>query len=237
MRGIPHRLCSSCLPARTVGAMPLDHRRVLVVEDEPLMASLLAEVLTSHGFEVRTAPGVADARTEIDRFDPDMLLLDVSLGDGPTGIHLAHAIHLSRPDIAMLVFTRHADLQSATSEGLDLPPGVGFLRKHLVSDRAYLIDAMESVFGEHADQVTQVSEVKDFFEFLGETGSRVLRMLAEGHSNAEIAVRADVSQKTVERWLEQVYRDLAIDTKGTLNPRVEAARRFFLAVGVPQVPS
>jgi DNA-binding NarL/FixJ family response regulator len=213
--------------------MPVDSRRVLVVEDEPLMSSLLADVLTGYGFNVRTAADVSQARQEIDDFDPDMLLLDVSLGDGPNGIHLAHAMRLSRPDIAILVFTRHTDIASATNDGLELPPGVGFLRKHLVSDQAYLIEAMEKVLREQEDFVTEEQKTVDAFAFLGANGSRTLRLIAEGFDNEEIARRCGVSRKTVERWIEQMYRDLGIDTKGLLNPRVAAARRFFFAVGVP----
>jgi len=199
------------------------------------MSSLLADVISGHGFTVRTASDVARARREIEAFDPDMLLLDVSLGEGPTGIHLAHAMRLSRPDIAILVFTRHADIASATTDGLALPSGVGFLRKHLVSDQAYLIDAMEKVLREQNDLVAEDKKTEDVFAFLGSNGSRALRLLAEGYDNDEIARRCDVSRKTVERWIEQIYRDLGIDTKGKLNPRVAAARRFFFAVGVPGV--
>jgi DNA-binding NarL/FixJ family response regulator len=199
------------------------------------MSSLLADVISGHGFMVRTASDVARARREIEAFDPDMLLLDVSLGEGPTGIHLAHAMRLSRPDIAILVFTRHADIASATNDGLALPSGVGFLRKHLVSDQAYLIDAMEKVLREQNDLVAEDKKTEDVFAFLGSNGSRALRLLAEGYDNDEIARRCDVSRKTVERWIEQIYRDLGIDTKGKLNPRVAAARRFFFAVGVPGV--
>lgn len=213
--------------------MAVDQRRVVVVEDEPLMASLLAEVLTGHGFAVRTAADVSQARLSIEHFDPDLLLLDVSLGDGPSGIHLAHAMRMSRPDIAILVFTRHPDIASATNDGLGLPPGVGFLRKHLVSDEAYLIEAMERVLRDQPDPVVDVRDSEDVFAFLGANGSRALRLLAEGFDNEEIARRCGVSRKTVERWIEQVYRDLGIDTKGLLNPRVAAARRFFFAVGVP----
>jgi DNA-binding NarL/FixJ family response regulator len=197
------------------------------------MSSLLDDVLTEYGFAVRTAADVAQARTEIDSFDPDMLLLDVSLGDGPTGLHLAHAMRISRPDIAILVFTRYTDIESATFDGLALPPGVGFLRKHLVSDQAYLIEAMEKVLSEQRDPLTEQRNHEDVFAFLGVNGSRALRLLAEGFDNEEIARRCGVSRKTVERWIEQVYRDLGIDTKGLLNPRVAAARRFFFAVGVP----
>jgi DNA-binding NarL/FixJ family response regulator len=198
------------------------------------MSSLLAQVLTEHGFAVRAATDVAQAREEIDAFDPDLLLLDVSLGDGPTGLHLAHAMRLSRPDIAILVFTSQSD--QSIADGLALPQGVGFLRKHLVSDQAYLIEAMEKVLCDQGDQGGTSGgrgDAKDVFAFLGVNGSRTLRLLAEGFDNEEIARRCGVSRKTVERWIEQVYRDLGIDTRGFLNPRVAAARRYFFAVGVP----
>ena len=197
------------------------------------MSSLLADVLFEHGFTVRTAVDVAQARREINAFDPDVLLLDVSLGEGPTGIHLAHAMRLSRPDIAILVFTGHSDIASVTTDGLALPPGVGLLRKHLVTDKAYLIEALEKVLREEDNLVKEDVEAEDAFAFLGFNGSRALRMLAAGYDNEEIALRCSVSRKTVERWIEQVYRDLGIDTKGSLNPRVAAARRFFFAIGVP----
>ena len=197
------------------------------------MSSLLADVLFEHGFTVRTAVDVAQARREIDAFDPDVLLLDVSLGEGPTGIHLAHAMRLSRPDIAILVFTGHSDIASVNTDGLALPPGVGLLRKHLVSDKAYLIEALEKVLREEGNLVKKEEEAEDVFAFLGFNGSRALRMLAAGYDNEEIALRCIVSRKTVERWIEQIYRDLGIDTKGSLNPRVAAARRFFFAIGVP----
>lgn len=198
------------------------------------MSSLLADVLTEHGFAVRTSADVAKARVEIEAFDPDMLLLDVALGDGPTGLHLAHAMRLSRPDIAILVFTSQTDISG--EDGMVLPPGVGLLRKYLVNDPTYVIEAMENVLRDQVDQVSPITEhhhMDDAFAFLGVNGSRTLRLLAEGYDNEEIARRCGVSRKTVERWIEQVYRDLGIDTKGALNPRVAAARRFFFAVGVP----
>jgi DNA-binding NarL/FixJ family response regulator len=207
--------------------MPLDNRRVLIVEDEPLMASLLAEVLSQHGFQVRTAANVSAARKEIDKFDPDMLLLDVSLGDGPTGIQLANAMRLSRPDIAILVFTGSSGLTR------ELPAGVGLLRKHQVTDERHLLEAIEKVFSERGEQIEPVERAEDVFSYLGPNGSRVLALLAEGYNNTEIAARCEVSAKTIERWIEQIYRDMRIETKGSLNPRVEAVRQFFLAVGVP----
>ena len=84
-------------------------RRLLVVEDEPLMASLLSQVLTASGFDVETAGDVLEARAAIRNFDPDGILLDISLGDGPSGLDLAHVLHAQRPDIAIIVLTKYPD--------------------------------------------------------------------------------------------------------------------------------
>jgi DNA-binding NarL/FixJ family response regulator len=61
----------------------------------------------------------------------------------------------------------------------------------------------------------------------------VLRYLAEGCSNAEIAKRCSLSVKSVERWIDTVYRELGIDKRSDVNARVEAAKRYYLTVGIP----
>jgi DNA-binding NarL/FixJ family response regulator len=214
--------------------MPGGGRKLLVVEDEPLMASLLAESLNAANFNVETAPDAAKARKVIDRFDPDILLLDISLGDGPSGVHLAHAVHETRPDIAILILTKHPDAKSATADGLELPPNVGFLRKHLVNDMSYLLNAIEKVLTDRHSEVRQDQPVTSPIAQLGSQAIKVLALVAQGYNNTEIALRMDLSIKSVERWIETIYRELNIDSKGAINPRVEAARQYYLIAGISQ---
>ena len=214
--------------------MPGANRKIVVVEDEPLMASLLAQTLTAMSFQVETAPDAAKARKVIDRFDPDILLLDISLGDGPSGIHLAHAIHETRSDIAILILTKHPDAKSATAEGLDLPPNVGFLRKHLVNDIQYLLDAIEKVLTDRPQEVRQDLPNENQISKLSPQAIKVLALVAQGYTNTEIAMRVDLSIKSVERWIDTIYRELDIESKGPINPRVEAARQYYLATGISQ---
>jgi DNA-binding NarL/FixJ family response regulator len=212
--------------------MPGVGRKLLVVEDEPLMASLLAESLNAANFNVEIAPDAAKARKVIDRFDPDILLLDISLGDGPSGVHLAHAVHETRPDIAILILTKHPDAKSATADGLELPPNVGFLRKHLVNDMSYLLNAIEKVLTDRHSEVRQDQPVTSPIARLGSQAIKVLALVAQGYNNTEIALRMDLSIKSVERWIETIYRELQIDSKGAINPRVEAARQYYLIAGI-----
>jgi DNA-binding NarL/FixJ family response regulator len=214
--------------------MPGTERKLLVVEDEPLMASLLAESLSAANFTVETAPDAAKARKAIDRFDPDILLMDISLGDGPSGVHLAHAVHETRPDIAILILTKHPDAKSATADSLDLPPNVGFLRKHLVNDVSYLLTAIEKVLTDRHAEVRQDEPLASPIAQLGNQAMKVLNLVAQGYNNTEIASRMNLSVKSVERWVETIYRELKIDSRGAINPRVEAARQYYLIAGISQ---
>jgi DNA-binding NarL/FixJ family response regulator len=217
-----------------ISCMPGAGRRLLIVEDEPLMASLLKDSLSAANFDVQVASDVASGRKAIDRFDPDILLLDISLGDGPSGIHLAHAVHETRPDIAILILTKHANALSATSEGLDLPPGVGFLRKHLVNDLKYLLSAIEKVLSDHPEEVRQDEPVSSPVARLNPQAVKVWALIAQGYNNTEIAVQMNLSVKSVERWIDSIYRELNIESKVKINPRVEAARQYYLIAGISQ---
>jgi DNA-binding NarL/FixJ family response regulator len=208
-------------------------RRILVVEDEPLMASLLASALTGAGFEVDTASDVLEARESVRNFDPDAVLLDISLGDGPSGLDLAHVLHKQRPDIALIVLTKYPDPRTAGVETTMLPPNCGFLRKSRVKDTEYLLESIEAALNDRTVEIRQDGDGVHPLAPLSVKHLEVLRLMATGYTNDYIAKLKGASQSTVERWNVEIFRALDINTKGNINPRVEAVRMFVMAAGVP----
>jgi two-component system OmpR family response regulator len=78
--------------------------RVLVVDDEPSLAELLARVLRYEGWEVETA---ATGTTAIDiarTFAPDAVVLDVMLPD-IDGLHVLTALRADNPNVCVLFLT------------------------------------------------------------------------------------------------------------------------------------
>lgn len=69
--------------------------RVLVVDDDPQITAICAEVLANQGFDVERAGSVAEARAAVARRRPDVLLLDVALPDGD-GFHFFEALKAER---------------------------------------------------------------------------------------------------------------------------------------------
>lgn len=232
VREIHHLDRRSAGVSRTLSVM-LGTRRLLIVEDEPLMASLLAQVLTAAGFDIDVAGDVLRARASIRSFDPDAVLLDISLGDGPSGLDLAHVLHAQRPDIAIIVLTKYPDPRMAGVTVDELPPNCGFLRKDMVKDSDYLLEAINTVL---ADRPTDFRHDLDDTTPLAQLSPKhldVLRLIATGYTNEFIAQVKGTSQSTVERWTVEIFRALGIDTRSNVNPRVEATRQFIAAAGVP----
>jgi DNA-binding response OmpR family regulator len=67
-------------------------RRVLVVEDEALLRSLLEANLLSQGFDVQVAEDAMSATKTVASFDPDVLVVDIDLGEGLNGLELVSAL-------------------------------------------------------------------------------------------------------------------------------------------------
>ena len=209
-------------------------RRLLLVEDEMLMSALLADSLKNANFAVETAADAAAARKAIKTFDPDIMLIDIFLGSGPNGIQLANAVSQTNPEIGLLILTKYQDSLSSANDLGQLPENCGFLRKDMVSDTSYLVSAIEAVLSDRAAEVRQDMAIGKSVADLNEKQTQVLRLLAEGFTNAEIASRTELSVKSVERYLAQIFDHLEIRGEDGVNQRVEAARRYYLAAGIPE---
>lgn len=208
-------------------------RRLLVVEDDALTASLLADALEAQGFEVSTSASVSEALVAVERFDPDAALLDINLGDGPNGIDLGHVLDRQRPDVALVFLTKHPDFRTAGVVEDELPAGCGFLSKDRVRDTDYLAHAIDAVLVERARDVRHDQDPAKPLVQLTAKQLEITRLIAMGYTNESIAARKGVGRSSVERWAKEIFQSLGIDTAGELNPRVEATRMFIEAAGLP----
>jgi CheY-like chemotaxis protein len=89
-------------------------RKVLVADDEQVIANTLAIILNQAGFEARAVYSGEAAIEALDSFQPDMLITDVIM-TGITGIDAAIAARARLPRCKVLLFSG----QAATSGLLD----------------------------------------------------------------------------------------------------------------------
>ena len=89
-------------------------RKVLVADDEQVIANTLAIILNQAGFEARAVYSGEKAIEALDGFQPDMLITDVIM-TGMTGIEAAIATKQKMPNCKILLFSG----QAATADLLE----------------------------------------------------------------------------------------------------------------------
>lgn len=215
-------------------ARPQFLRRALVVEDDPLTRSLLESLLVVARFEVRACASAREALAEFERFDPDVLVVDIQLAERPTGAQLAAALAGSAPHLAIVVVSHYPSPQAA---GLrqPLPRQAAFVNKGQVTRSAVLLDAIESALDDARRPVVRASPADERLAALSPVQLEVLRLIAIGLSNAEIARRRGVAKRTAEDSVRRVYTALGLHSAptGERNARVEATRIYVGAFGMP----
>ena len=78
--------------------------RVLIVDDEKVIAITLARIFSSKGYDARTAYSAEDALPLLDDWAPDLAVLDVSL-PGMNGVDLAIGLKALRPNCRILLIS------------------------------------------------------------------------------------------------------------------------------------
>ena len=88
--------------------------RILIVDDEEVIASTLQEFLQGEGYEVAAAGDARSALRSIEAFEPDLALCDIQL-PGTDGLDLLEKLLKVRPELLVLIITAYATVESAVA--------------------------------------------------------------------------------------------------------------------------
>ena len=194
--------------------------RVLLADDHPLMCAGLCALLAQQG-DMQVVGTVAEGREALraaDELDPHVVIMDISM-PGLNGLAATMQLTERCPGAKVLTLTRHADnsyLQQLLRAG-----AAGYVLKQ--SRPAELLNAIRSVasgatyvdasmtgpgIGGH-EKTTQAPGPAPATP-LSPRETEVLRLIAWGNTNKEIAARLDLSVKTVESHKANGMRKLGM---------------------------
>lgn len=203
-------------------------RKILIVEDHVLFAESLAIALTREGYDARNLP-LPDGRREVTsllplilRSQPDMVLLDLDLGDHGNGLRLIEP--LVRHEVSVIVMTGssaparwgesvahgarkvlhkstplHEILATVRRINDGLPVGT-------VEERTELVRAWQR-------ERHEIRDARRRLERLTRRESDVLVHLIEGNQVREIARRRVVSEATVRTQVKAILAKLEVSSQ------------------------
>ena len=199
-------------------------RSVVVVEDDPFMRSLIAETLDNAGFQVQTAANASDAKRAVRILDPDAVVIDIHLGDGPDGFDLVQSIRKDSPEIAVVFLTAQPDPRFSGKGKEAVVKNAVYLNKNLLTGSNTLIQALEAALVERGTEKFRHDRLPDRpLANLSNTQIQVLKLLADGLTNQQIADIRNRSLAATESSITRTLEALGIAKDADINVRVAAA--------------
>jgi DNA-binding NarL/FixJ family response regulator len=208
-------------------------RRVLLVEDQTPIRTLLAEALERAGFEVTACATSKDALTAFTKTDPDLLIADIDLGSRPNGVELATILRAKAPYLGLVFITNYPSIR-AFERTITPPERYAFLQKDLLDSTERLLEVVESALTDVASPQKEVAPVGDSPIFsLTPSQLEILQAIAAGLTNNEIAQRRSSSLRAVEKMVARTFEALGLSDDTGSNPRVLAANMYTRTYGYP----
>lgn len=203
-------------------------QKVLIVDDDTLLASLVVEFLRNHDFQAEMAHTVKAALQLLEDFDPDIVLMDVHLGaEQLTGLQLARRISASHPHLAIVFLSNYPQISAKQHA---LPDQSAYVSKAAIGEN---LDSLLSVLhSAHRGETPRAAEISEL-STLSEAQLEVLKLAAMGLNNNAIAERRGTKVRTVEEILHKIYGALHLPDSPDTNPRVTAVRKYIDAAGLP----
>ncbi len=212
--------------------------RAVIAEDSVLLREGLTRLLADADIEVVAGVGDAEALLRVvDELRPDVAIVDVRMPPSHTDEGLRAALVLRRqwPDVAVLVLSQYVEERYATELLSNDTRGVGYLLKDRVAEVAEFLDALRRVAaGGTALDPEVVAQLlvrrrPDPLDRLTPREWDVLRLMAEGRSNAGIADALVVSGSAVEKHVNNILAKLDLPTADADHRRVLAVLRYLRA--------
>jgi len=195
--------------------------RAFLLDDHEIVRRGLADLLdTQPDIEVvGQASTAAETMSSIGRFQPNVAVLDVRLGDGGmNGIEVCREIRSEHPDIACLILTSFADDHAVIEAAL--AGAAGYVLKQIGGNE--LLTAIRKVA--NGSQLLDQAEVRfrmkklrnsdeGLVEELTDQEHRIFELIGEGFSNRQIAREMNLAEKTVKNYISNLFIKLGIDRR------------------------
>lgn len=210
--------------------------RVVIAEDSVLLREGLARLLHIAGIEVVDTVGDADALLRAaEKHRPELAVVDIRMPPGHRDEGLRAALELRRrwPTMAVVMLSQYVEERYAVELLTGPVRGVGYLLKDRVADVTEFLDALHRVAaGGTALDPEVVAQLlvrrhRDPLDRLTPREREVLGLMAEGRSNAGIAVSLVLSDSAVAKHINSILTKLDIPPADSDNRRVLAVLQFL----------
>ncbi len=219
------------------------NERVLVIVNDAFEMSTLVATLRLHDIDV-----IGEAKSEsmglnlLRRLQPDVILLDMNIA-GISSVKIAVNMRKENHNIGIVILNTCPDLRFIGESNEDVPAGTKILIKKSIVDFTVLCTAINEskaaaiekhkVAWINGNASFQEKGVLALMAHLTDTQAEVLRLVADGMTNAQIGRTRYVSEKSVEQVISRVAQELHVHPDANKNMRVQLVGEYYRWLGAP----
>lgn len=194
--------------------------RIILVDDHPLFREGVLRSLNEAGdFEIVGQGGsAAEAVRLVQDALPDMALIDISMPGG--GIIAAQKICAHLPDLKVVMLTVSEagdDIMSALRAGAHgyVLKGVGSsdladILRGIMAGESYVSPSLAARLWVELRERPDVSGPADLLSALTAREDEILRLVAKGKSNKQVAIDLEIQEKTVKHHMTSILNKLKV---------------------------
>jgi two-component system, NarL family, nitrate/nitrite response regulator NarL len=205
--------------------------RVLLADDHPMIRTALDVLLRDTSYELAGTAGTGEAAlAELERLDPEILLLDLQMPGG-NGMDVLRQVRARKKAVKVILLTAAID-DHMLLEARALKVN-GMVLKN--SDPAYLLECLDSVrhgrtwidpeLTERTAELARAGK-RSAHRALAPRERQLVDFVRRGLRNREIAEQLGVTEGTVKAYLHAVFEKLGVSSRTELAIRAGE----FLAV-------
>ncbi|MER9298432.1 response regulator transcription factor [Mesorhizobium sp. M0621] len=194
--------------------------RIAIIDDHPLFREGVTRSLSEiGGFEMVGEGATAqDAERIAATVQPDILLLDISMpGGGLAAVAGILAGHPAQKIVMLTVSEANADVTMALNAGVCgyVLKGIGSraladILRNVAAGESYLSPTLSARLLSDLQSQQPTNGIADRLRQLTERQTEILRLVAEGLSNKEVALRLELQEKTVKHHMTGVLSKLNV---------------------------
>jgi two-component system response regulator FixJ len=180
---------------------------IALIEDDEAILQSLGMLLERQGFSVRGYSSAERFLEELGAEMPACVVSDIRM-PGLSGLELQRELSRRDTTVPIILITGHGDIAMAVKAVKD--GAFDFIEKPF--DDARLVDSIRAAIEAGARQRLRQTEIADLTARASELSPRqreVMRLVAEGLSSKEIALKLDISPRTVENYRAWVMEKMA----------------------------
>lgn len=203
--------------------------RILLADDQSLFVEGLRSVIESRAHDFCVVGVARDGEEVIGKVHecrPDIVLMDVRM-PRVDGVEATRRLHATHPDVKIVMLTTYDDddyVKRAIRNGAigyllkDVPPDELFNAIRTVRDGSFVLpETLASRLFEASQGAYHgggsARDIPEWYYDLSRKERHILRLIAEGYDNSEIAAEVCLAPQTVKNYSSEIYAKIGVHNR------------------------